>query len=43
LLQVVEDKDDPLVSSMQALFDVIADKAGQGPLIVYIQVGGRQR
>jgi hypothetical protein len=36
-LQVVEDKDDPLVSSFQALFDVVVEKAGQGPLIVYIQ------
>lgn len=36
--QVVEDKEDPLVSSLQALFDVIAQEAKKGPLIVFIQV-----
>jgi hypothetical protein len=29
-----------LVSTLQALFDVIAEQAEKGPLIVYIQVGG---
>jgi hypothetical protein len=37
---VVEDKEDPLVSSLQCLFDV-AQEAGQGrPLIIFIQVWG---
>ncbi|KAL4422596.1 hypothetical protein ABPG75_008793 [Micractinium tetrahymenae] len=36
-LQVVEDKEDPLVTSFQALFDVIAEVAEKGPLIVFVQ------
>ncbi|KAL4449051.1 hypothetical protein ABPG77_007768 [Micractinium sp. CCAP 211/92] len=36
-LQVVEDKEDHLVSSLQALFDVIAEAAQKGPLIVFVQ------
>lgn len=36
-VQVVDDKEDPLVTSLQALFDVVTEVAEQGPLIVFIQ------
>lgn len=39
----MEDKDDPLVASLQALFDVIAEAAEKGPLIVFVQVPPRAR
>jgi hypothetical protein len=35
---VVEDRDEPLVCSLQALFDAAAEQAEKGPLIVFIQV-----
>jgi hypothetical protein len=41
ILQVVEDKEDPLVTSLQALFHVAAAAAQAGPLIVFIPVRSR--
>ena len=40
---MVEDKEDPVVSSLQALFDVVVEEAETGPIIVFIQVCVKSR
>ena len=41
LAAAAEDREDPWVNSLQALFDTIREEGEKGPLIVFVQVCGR--